>query len=132
MSNSEEKVEVKKSTNAVIDGVAYRVNVWPATKSISYLNRLLAACGENAIPFIEGSFDFSSILRVTKLTSNSTLLDLIQEAVCSAYREGSRLDSKTFNSDFKDLLHIYKVFGWVCEVQYADFFEQGMSMNVVD
>ena len=125
-----EKRPVQQATNATIDGVTYRVNVWPVTKSMRYLHRLLDVSGEHILPFIEGKYEFADVLRFTRFTNDSDMKELVQEAVCSSYREGERLDSKTFGSDFKDLMHVYKVFAFVCEVQYKDFFAQGLSMKV--
>lgn len=127
--NEEEKTGVDKATNAVIDGKVYRVNAWDATKAIKFLQKLLQASAEDSIPFIQGDYDFSSILRFTKNVDDDVLMILIQEAVCSSFRDGTRLDSTTFNRDFKDIMHVYKVFAWVCEVQYKDFFAQGLRMN---
>ena len=119
-----------KSSNAEINGHSVFVRQWPASKAMAMQLELLNVLGIDAIPFIEGNFKFKHILRLSQIQGQpmSKVLDTIKEFICCARMDGSEITTSTFDLVFSgDLMLAYKIFGFVCEVQYKDFFEQGQE-----
>lgn len=67
---------------------------------------------------------------IALLNSSSEVVPLIKEFVSSARIDGKEIVPATFDKYYnEELLFIFKVFSFVCEVQYKDFFEQGQNLQ---
>lgn len=119
-----------QSKNAEINGHTVFARQWPASKAMANQLKLLNVLGIDAIPFIEGKAKFNHILRLSRIPDKSTeqVLEVIKEFIYCARLDGKEITAATFDIEFSgDLMLAYKIFGFVCEVQYKDFFEQGQE-----
>lgn len=122
-----------KDMNAVIDDRAVYVRQWDATTQLTNLNKGLRILGVNFASFVEGEYEFKDILRMLAQTEPEELMPLIKTYVCSARVEGTEITSATFNSFYNGELYlVFKIFAFVCGVQYKDFFEQGLGAKDQD
>jgi hypothetical protein len=112
------------------DDVAIFVRQLPATKALDLQIELLNVMGTEVFPFIHGEFNFSNILRVMAASSHTQLSDIVKRVVCFANKDGKEVKSALFDTEYNgDLMLIWKVFAFVCEVNFKDFFRQGLEMN---
>jgi len=119
-----------QSSNAEIKGHTVFARQWPASKAMAMQLRLLNVMGIDAIPFIEGNAKFKHILRLSRIPDKTTeeILEVVKEFIYCARMDGKEITPATFDIEFSgDLMLAYKIFGFVCEVQYKDFFEQGQE-----
>lgn len=119
-----------QSSNAEIKGHTVFARQWPASKAMAMQLKLLNVMGIDAIPFIEGIAEFKHILRLSQIPNKTTeeILEVIKEFIFCARMDGKEITPATFDIEFSgDLMLAYKIFGFVCEVQYKDFFAQGQE-----
>ena len=118
-----------KTHNAEIDGHAVYVIQWPASKALEMQLRLLNVLGGAALPFILGKHMFGDITRLAIIDRpSSEVLGIIKEFIYCARVDGKEINSIEFDFLFSSKLMLaYKVFGFVCEAQYKDFFTEGLE-----
>jgi len=116
--------------NQAGDDVTVFVRQLPATKALDLQIELLNVMGADVFPFINGDFDFGNLVRVMTVTQHDKLSEIIKRTVCLANRDGKEVSLAEFNSVYNgDLMLVCKVFAFVCEVNFKDFFVQGLEMN---
>lgn len=124
------KAETREFTNKDGNISTIFVRQRPADKALDLQIELLNIMGTEVFPFINGEFNFSNILRVFTTTAHDKLSDLMKRVVCTANKDGKEVTPALFNTEYNgDLMLICKVFAFVCEVNFKDFFNQGLEMN---
>ena len=120
-----------KTYNAEIDGHTVYVIQWPASKALDMQLRLLNVLGGAALPFILGNHKFGDITRLAMLDKpTSEVLGIIKEFIYCARIDGKEINSVEFDFLFSSKLMLaYKIFGFVCEAQYKDFFTEGLEIK---
>lgn len=115
--------------NGEIDGRVVYVKQWSPTKGLENLSKALSMFGSDLAPFIEGDFlmgDIISLLRNDK----ANVVNLLKEFCVSARIDGKEITIPLFDKEYNgQLIFIFKVFSFVCEVQFKDFFAQGQSID---
>ena len=120
-----------KTYNAEIDGHAVYVIQWPASKALDMQLRLLNVLGGASLPFILGNHKFGDITRLAMLDKpTSEVLGIIKEFIYCARVDGKEINNVEFDFLFSSKLMLaYKIFGFVCEAQYKDFFTEGLEIK---
>ena len=120
-----------KNYNAEISGHTVYVLQWPADKALEMQLRLLNVMGGASLPFVFGKHKFGDITRLAQLDKPvSEVLDIIKEFIYCARIDGKQISPAEFNFMFSgDLMLAYKIFGFVCEAQYKDFFTEGLEIK---
>lgn len=114
--------------NRVIEDKTLYIKQWPATIALENLSKALSTFGPNLGPFVEGDFMLGDVIAL--LNSSGDVVSLVKEFVSAARIDGKEVLPATFDKYYqKDLLFVFKVFSFVCEVQYKDFFEQGRNLQ---
>ncbi|MBI0275409.1 hypothetical protein I6H07_06115 [Hafnia alvei] len=110
--------------------IVFAVRQLPATRALDLQVELCNVMGTQVFPFIEGKFDFNNIIKLMCSTEHAILSDLIKRVVLHARREGVEVTSALFDSKYDgELFLVFKVFAFVCEVNFKDFFSQGLAMT---
>ena len=101
---------------------------WPATKALKMKAELVRMGGQTIIPFVHGKADLSAMLALEAKSKPEELVQLIKEFVCSVRVNGEEVTPATFDMKYTgELWDIVELFTFACEVQYKDFFEQGLA-----
>jgi len=115
--------------NRVIDETPVYVKQWSATKSLENLSKALSTFGASLAPFVEGDFQMGDIIALLNNSSPDTI-PLVKTFIAAGRVDGKEVLPETFDRHYSgELLFAFKVFSFVCEVQYKDFFEQGRSLQ---
>lgn len=124
------KTETREFMNKDGETSTIFVRQRPAEKALDLQIELLNVMGTEVFPFIKGEFNFNNILKVFVTTPHERLSDLMKRVVCTANKDGKEITPALFNTEYNgDLMLICKVFAFVCEVNFKDFFNQGQEMN---
>lgn len=102
----------------------------PASKSLELHIDLINKLGNAMFPFIEDRYNFSDILNVMRANKTDVIMQLIKEVVCTAAIDNKELKPALFDFVFaREEMLVFKIFGFVLEANFADFFRQGLEMN---
>jgi len=119
-----------KDMNTVIDDQPVYVRQWPATVATENLSMALQICGADFGAFVEGEYTFDDIIRVMYSADSAKLISMLKKFVVAARIDGQEIQEATFNPTYSgDLMKIFQIFSFVCEVNYKDFFMQGRELN---
>lgn len=112
----------------VINDTPIYVRQWPASIAIENLSRAIAVLGGAFGPFVDGTAKFSDVMVLLRESDTEVITPLLKTFICSARIDGKEVTPTTFNSVYNgELNFLFDVFGFVCEVQYKSFFEQGLK-----
>lgn len=115
-----------KDVTLDIQGYPVFIRQWSALKSLENLEAGLKKFGPGFSNFLEGKADFVSFLRVLQhdeLKTSELVLYITQARV-----DGAEVSVHDFGDFYKGrLFFAYEIFKAVCEVQYKDFFSQGLA-----
>lgn len=101
-----------------------------ASKSLELHIDLINKLGNAMFPFIEDRYNFSDILNVMRANKTDVIMQLIKEVVCTAAIDNKELKPALFDFVFaREEMLVFKIFGFVLEANFADFFRQGLEMN---
>lgn len=101
-----------------------------ASKALDLHVELISTVGDAMFPFVENKFNFADILYLMRQGKNTNLTDLIKRVVCMATLDGVEIKPATFDVKFgNDLMLICKIFGFVLEANFLDFFKEGLEIN---
>ena len=111
-----------------IEGKTHFVRQMPAQQSLKFLSRLTKHTGGHLPQLVEGNLDIRGVLAMLKASEEDDLIPLIRDLVCMVRVDNEEITSAKFDMMFKgNMMYLFKVFAFCCEVQYRDFFEQGLS-----
>ena len=124
------KSETKEFTTKAGEVIVVYVRQLPATKALDLQIELLNVLGTEVFPFISGDYNFNNILRIMAATEHTKLADIMKRVVCMASKDGKEVKPALFDHEYSgELLTVCEVFAFVCEVNFKDFFNQGLEMN---
>lgn len=115
-----------KDMNRIINDKPVYVREWPATVALENLSAALKTFGVSFSNFTFGESTFQDVLSMM-YAGDEKLVPLIQKFVCTARVDTTEVTPELFNHMYDgDLTFMFEVFQFVCEVQYKDFFMQGL------
>ena len=101
-----------------------------ASKALDLHIELIGKVGTEIFPFIENKYNFSDIIFLMKAGKDTKLTELIKRVCSEATLNGQTLQPTLFDSVFQnDLMLVYKVFAFVVETNFYDFFKEGLALN---
>ncbi|UYD72123.1 hypothetical protein [Vibrio phage vB_VpaM_VPs20] len=119
-----------KDMNRVIEDTPIYVRQWPASVALENMTEAVQVLGPSFGSFIEGKYTLNDIIAVMSGVDKHTLVPLLKRFVSAARVDGKEIQEGTFNITFSgDLMKVFKILAFVCEVNYKDFFEQGLELN---
>lgn len=120
--------EFKKEDGSV---TTVSVRQLPASRALELYTELMVKVGASAFAFIENKFNFGDILVLLRSSQDhQKTSDFVKSVVCCANVDGKELKPALFDSRFNgELMLICKVFSFVLEVNFKDFFMQGIELN---
>ena len=118
-----------KSETREIRGKPVFVRQWPANKAMDMQIELLTVMGDSCVPFVMGDWTFGNLLYILQRVEKHVFLSLVKECLTSARIAGIEVNETNFDVEFSgDLMFIYKLFSFVLEVNYKDFFAEGLPV----
>lgn len=122
-----------KTETREIRGKPVFVRQWPANKAMAMQIELLRVMGDDCIAFVMGDWKFENLLYVLQNVEKAVFLSLVKECISSARIGGVEINEANFDVEFSgDLMNIYSVFSFVLEVNFKDFFAEGLAAMDVD
>lgn len=119
-----------KQENKNIQGKEVSVIQWPAYNAMTMQVRMMNTLGESSKPFIEDTWDMDHVTFVLTNCDINMFTQLVKDCVVGARVEGKEITPSTFDSTFSgDLLFMYALFAFVLEVNFKDFFTQGLQLR---
>ena len=117
-----------RDMNRIIADNPMHCRQWPASIALENLSEALGLMGPNLSFFVDGSYQFTDVLQVLHSCDHKKLTVLLKKFVCAAKLNGQEVNEGAFNIVYGgDLARVFDVFAFVCEVNYRDFFEQGVT-----
>jgi len=118
-----------KAETREIDGVQVYTMQLPASKAMELQIEMYGVISDTCLPFVKGDWTFGNILYIQKIADRDALIQLIKYTCGNARIDGQELTGANFDQVFSgNLLMIYKVFAFVLEVNFKDFFTQGLGL----
>lgn len=123
------KLRTFKKSNG--EEVTVSVRQLPASRALELYTELMVKVGASAFAFIEDKFNFGDILVLLRSSQDhQKTSDLVKSVVCCANIDGKELKPALFNDRFNgELMLVCQVFSFVLEVNFKDFFMQGIKLN---
>lgn len=123
-----------KELRTEINGMPIYARQWDATQALANSALMMNVCGQYVLPFVEGTATFDDVLRMLTNVPHEQLIPLIKRFVFAARttdaagnpQELSELNINQLCSG--KLIDIVLIFKAICELQYKDFFEQGLAL----
>lgn len=117
-----------KEVTKEIDGKQCFCRQWNATKALTKKAELIQMGGIDIMPFVEGFADIKAMIALERKAKPDELVSLLKEFVCSIRVDGVEVQPAMFDMTYSgNLWLIVELFTFACEVQYKDFFEQGLT-----
>lgn len=100
---------------------------WPASTAVKKLRTVLETFKGDALPLIQGDWDFRTVLRCQQEEQvYEVLKDIVSVGV---FISGTAIDEFSFDKVFSgDLLFIWQLVAKVLETNYKDFFTKGFEL----
>ncbi len=117
-----------KEVSREINGKQMFCRQWSATRAMEMKAKLLQIGGEDVIAFVEGEPSLLALVRLEKSAKPAELVSIIKEFVCAVRVEGEEITPSSFDHKYAgELWEVIQVFAFACEVNFKDFFEQGLA-----
>jgi len=101
-----------------------------ATSALDLHIELIGKLGTAVFPFIDNKYNFGDIIALMSRADNKIISELMKRVVCNANIEGQEIKPALFDLHFNgELMLICKVFAFVCEANFFDFFKQGLELT---
>lgn len=115
------------------DGKSFVVTVrqLSASDSLELYVELMNKMGGSVLPLINDDYNFGDLLAVMRSNpDNKVVTELAKRVVCKANIEGVEIQPALFNTHFSGrLMLVWKIFAFVLEANYKEFFRQGRALN---
>lgn len=110
--------------------VIYATRQLPAQRALDLQIELMTVFGPACFRFIDDTYVFGDILALMQRGDATKSSDLIKRVVCMSVKEGEEIRSPLFDQHFNgEMMMMFKVFAFVLEANYKDFFKQGLEIN---
>ncbi|QFG06686.1 tail assembly chaperone [Proteus phage Myduc] len=125
------ELKVRNFKNSKDEEVVVSVRQLPASRALELYTELMVKVGASAFAFIEDKYNFGDILVLLRSSQDhKKTSELVKSVVCCANVDGKELKPALFDSRFDgELMLVCKVFSFVLEVNFKDFFMQGIKLN---
>ena len=102
-----------------------------ASKSLDLYVELMNKVGTSVLPLINNDYTFGDIITVMRANQdNKIVVELMKRTICLATIEGKEITNAMYDLHYDgDLMLACKVFAFVLEANYKDFFKQGRDLN---
>ncbi|AWN08645.1 tail assembly chaperone [Erwinia phage Faunus] len=102
-----------------------------ASNALDLYVELMNKVGGSVLPLINDDYNFGDLLSVMRANpDNKVVTELIKRVICSANMEGAEIQPALFNNYFSGRLMLsMKVFAFVLEANFKEFFRQGRALN---
>jgi hypothetical protein len=120
-------VACKSETREIGNKQVYVIQ-WPATKAMEMQVRMMNALGDTALPLVYGEWELNHFSYILTNCNINMFTTLVKDCCIGVRIDSKEINSSTFDTELSgDLLFMYKVFAFVLEVNFKDFFEQGQQ-----
>ena len=117
-----------KSETREIRGKPVYVMQWPASKAMAMQIEMLRIMDDECMGFVFGDWTFGNLLYVFKNVERTLFMSFVKECIASARVAGVEINESNFDVEFSgDLMFIYSLFSFVLEVNFKDFFVEGLA-----
>lgn len=117
-----------KSETREIRGKPVFVRQWPANKAMAMQIEVLTVMGDECLAFVKGDWNFGNLIYVLQRIEKPAFIALVKECISSARIDGVEINEGNFDVEFSgDLMNIYSIFSFVLEVNFKDFFVEGLA-----
>lgn len=122
----------REFANSKGEPVLVAVRQLAASKSLELHVELVNKLGTSVYPLIENKYNFADIIHLMQQNNHEVVSELIKRVVCNAVIEGAELKPALYDFKFSgELMLACKVFAFVLEVNFLDFFKQGLEINAL-
>lgn len=117
-----------KSETREINGKQVFVRQWPANKAMEMQIGLLTAMGDESLAFVMGDWNFGNLMYVLQRVEKDVFLPFVKQCIYSARVDGKEINAASFDIELSgELKFIYDLFSFVVEVNFKDFFVEGLA-----
>ena len=128
MSPAWENYMACKSETREIGGKTVFVRQWPANKAMDMQIGLLTAMGDESLAFVMGDWNFGNLMYVLQRVEKHVFLPFVKECISYARIDGKEINAANFDVELSgELKFIYDLFSFVVEVNFKDFFVEGLA-----
>ena len=112
------------------ESILFTTRQLSATKALDLQVELINKLGNRVFPLIEGRYDFPDLVALMAMTDNKTIVELFKRVISNVNKDGKQIIPQMFDIEFSgELMLVCKVFAFVLEANFKDFFMQGLEMN---
>lgn len=102
----------------------------PASAALSLHIELVSKLGGAIYPLIENTYNFADLVHVMKQSASDVVFELMKRVICQATLDGAEVKVPTYDMHYNgEMMLACKVFAFVLEANYLDFFKQGLEIN---
>lgn len=120
----------REFSNSQGDAILFTTRQLSASKALDLQVELIGKLGTTVFPFIDNKYNFADIINLMRQDEKSVITDLMKRVISNVSVEGIELKPALFDLHFGgELMLAYKVFAFVCEANFYDFFKQGLALS---
>lgn len=117
-----------KQETKEIRGRQVFVRQMSATVSLEMQSRMLATLGDYCLSFVMGDWNFQGLMFVLEKANTKMFEGFVKSCCYHARVDGKEINSSNFDTEFSgDIFFIYEVFSFVLQVNFKDFFVEGLA-----
>jgi len=89
---------------------------------------VLTVMGDDALSFVMGDWNFGNLIYILQRVEKPVFISLVKECISCAVVDNVVINEANFDVEFSgDLMRIYSIFSFVLEVNFKDFFVEGLA-----
>ena len=121
----------REFTNSKGNPVLVTVRQLAASKALDLHVELVGKLGTRIFPFIENKYTFGDIIYLMQQVEHPIFTELFKRVLSShSNMEGQEIKPTLYDMQFNgEMMLACQVFGFVLEVNFLDFFKQGLEIN---
>jgi hypothetical protein len=101
---------------------------WNASASLEMQSRMLATLGDYCLSFVMGDWDFQGLMFVLEKANTKMFEGFVRQCCIGVRVDNKEITSTNFDVEFSgDIFFIYEVFSFVLQVNFKDFFVEGLT-----
>ena len=117
-----------KQETREIKGKQVFVRQWPAAKALEMQIKVLETFGDDCLSFAMGDWTFANLMYVLQHSPRDAVLSVVKECTFAARVDGVEISNVNFDIELSgELMFIYDLFSFVLEVNFKDFFVEGLA-----
>lgn len=121
----------REFTNSEGNPVLVTVRQLAASKALDLHVELVGKLGSRIFPFIENKYTFGDIIYLMQQVEHPVFTELFKRVLSlHSNMEGQEIKPALYDMQFNgEMMLACKVFGFVLEANFLDFFKQGLEIN---